>query len=74
MYLSVTDGTETLADASKVISPEEAARIYLKQQPVKLEYAFPVSNNQIVKEPLLVYTHNDNNTGTIDAITGEMSK
>ncbi|MED1788004.1 hypothetical protein P4V47_10955 [Brevibacillus laterosporus] len=74
MYLSVTDGTETLADASKVISTEEAARIYLKQQPVKLEYAFPVSNNQIVKEPLLVYTHNDNNTGTIDAITGEMSK
>ncbi|OAJ73684.1 hypothetical protein AYJ08_12860 [Brevibacillus sp. SKDU10] len=72
MFLSVTDGTETLADASQVISVEEAARKYLEKQPVKLEYGFPIINNQVVKEPSLVYTQSNKNTGTIDAITGEV--
>lgn len=69
MFLSLTDGTETFADVSKVISPEAATRKYMKQNPLELKYAFPVVNDQIVREPVLTYTfEQEKATFIIDAL------
>lgn len=63
---------ETFADASKVISAEAAARVYLQQNPLSPRYVFPLENNRIQEQPVLVYSAEIlKSNGDVDAITGE---
>ncbi len=75
LKMSVTDGTETFADASKAISPEAAAAEYVKHKPLMLQYVFPQVNGKIQTTPVLVYTaENMNTVGMVDALTGAWTK
>ncbi|MCR8996240.1 YcdB/YcdC domain-containing protein [Brevibacillus laterosporus] len=69
MFLSLSDGTETFADIRKALSSEEAARKYIEQNPVKLEYAFPMINGRIIREPVLAYTFEKNASTSLHAGT-----
>lgn len=63
---------ESFADASQVISPEEAAQVYLKHKPLSPRYLFPLENNMIQEQPILVYSAEIlNSNGEIDALSGE---
>ncbi|MBY0087081.1 hypothetical protein HP567_028245 [Brevibacillus sp. M2.1A] len=63
---------ETFPDASKVISAEEAARVYLQHKSLSPRYLFPLENNRIQEQPILVYSAEIlKSNGDVDAITGE---
>ncbi|GED59415.1 hypothetical protein ABER61_15920 [Brevibacillus formosus] len=63
---------ETFPDASKVISAEAAARVYLQHKSFSPRYVFPLENNRIQEKPVLVYSAEIlKSNGDVDAITGE---
>ncbi|WP_409175860.1 hypothetical protein [Brevibacillus fortis] len=63
---------ETFPDASKVISAEAAARVYLQHKSLSPRYVFPLENNRIQEQPILVYSAEIlKSNGDVDAITGE---
>lgn len=65
---------ESFADVAKVISPEEAAQVYLQHHPLSPRYVFPLDNNynRIQEQPVLVYSAEIlKSNGDVDAITGE---
>ncbi|MEJ8547432.1 YcdB/YcdC domain-containing protein [Brevibacillus borstelensis] len=71
LSLNTTDGTETFANASKVVSPDAAAAEYVKHRPFILQYVYPQANGKTQSTPVLVYTpENMDQGGKIDALTG----
>ncbi|NTU33336.1 hypothetical protein HPY27_24585 [Brevibacillus sp. HB1.1] len=63
---------DAFPDASKVISAEEAAQVYLQHKRLSPRYLFPLENNRIQEQPVLVYSAEIlKSNGDVDAITGE---
>ncbi|MBG9796338.1 PepSY domain-containing protein [Brevibacillus laterosporus] len=67
-------GTTSLPDKSKAMTPDVAATIYLKERPLSLVYVMLMDKKQQIAVPHLVYQiyYHDTPRLYVDAITGEV--
>ncbi|MEJ8546407.1 hypothetical protein [Brevibacillus borstelensis] len=63
----------TFPNGKQAISAKAAAEAYLKENPLELEYVYPVENDKISSTPVLVYRL-QNRYASVDAFTGKISR
>ncbi|MGC5324834.1 YcdB/YcdC domain-containing protein [Brevibacillus sp. SYSU BS000544] len=63
-----------LPDNKNIITADEAAKTFLKENPLRLTYTWPEYNNQLAPAPLLVYSPQYvGYPGYVDALTGKIN-